>query len=203
MKHFFLACEDPLSEIFCKKIMERYFPEFSYNPIIVTGGVSELKKRVDAFINIAKIPEKYSLILTDLDNVISVDNLLNEWQNGRIFPKKFILLVAVKEIESWILADSESFSNWSGIPKSKIPQNPDEQYDIKQILLTLVSRHAFSRLKSDLLPDKGARTSKVGIAYNSRLVEFVDNHWNFDLALANSSSLRHVNTFLIDIRNNT
>ena len=196
MIHFFLACEDPLSESFCLQLMKNYFPNATYNPIIVTGGVGELKKKVQAFINIAKIQDKATLILTDLDQLDNVETLVADWQGAAIFPDTFFLFIAVKEIESWVLADFEAFSQWSGIPRNKIPNNPDDENDIKQKLLNLVKKYANIQTKRDLLPSKDAKTSKVGIAYNSSLIYFVNNYWSIDRAKLNSMSLNNVDLIL-------
>ncbi|MFN4106064.1 MAG: DUF4276 family protein [Acinetobacter johnsonii] len=201
MIHFFLACEDPLSESFCLQLMKTYFPSSTYNPIMVTGGIGELKKKVEAFINIAKIQDKATLILTDLDQVGSVESLIADWQGAAIFPDAFFLLIAVKEIESWVLADCDAFSQWSGIPKNKIPINPDDENDVKQTLLNLVKRHGNIQIKRDLLPNKDAKTSKVGIAYNSSLINFVNNYWRIEKAKLNSLSLSNVDLALTQYAN--
>lgn len=202
MVHFFLACEDPLSESFCLQLLKNYFPNATYNPIMVTGGVGELKKKVQAFIQIAKIQDKATLILTDLDQVDSVESLVVDWQGTAIFPDTFFLLIAVKEIESWVLADCEAFSQWSGIPKNKIPSNPDDENDVKQTLLNLVKKHANIQTKRDLLPSKDAKTSKVGIAYNSSLIYFVNNYWRIEKAKLNSLSLSNVDLVLTQYATN-
>lgn len=96
MAHFFLACEDHLSGSFCLRLMQNYFPCSTYNPIMVTGGAGELRKKVQIFANIAKIPEKATLILTDLDQSFTVETLINEWKGGRDYPETFFLHVAVR-----------------------------------------------------------------------------------------------------------
>ncbi|WP_353144322.1 DUF4276 family protein [Acinetobacter pragensis] len=196
MAHFFLACEDQLSSSFCLQLIQNYFPSSTYNPIIVTGGTGELRKKVQAFANISKIPEKATLILTDLDQCQSVESLIEEWKEGKEYSDTFFIYVAVREIESWVLADADAFSQWSGIPKSKIPQNPDNEQDVKQTLLNIVKKYGSTSIKNDLLPVKGAVTSRVGIAYNSSLVSFVSNYWSIQRAKLNSPSLNNVDLCL-------
>lgn len=191
-----MACEDPLSEAFCIQFMKYYFPTSTYNPVIVTGGVGELKKKVEAFKNIAQIPDKATLIVTDLDENKSVESLRQEWSGKINSPQNFLLLVAVKEIESWVLADIEAFSKWSGIPANKFPVNPDHEKDAKQILLNLVRKYANNETKRNLLPDKGVRSSRVGIAYNISLRNFVNDYWCLNRALVISESLREVDNLL-------
>lgn len=196
MAHFFLACEDQLSSAFCLHLIKNYFPDSTYNPIIVTGGAGELRKKVQAFANISKIPEKATLILTDLDQCQSVESLIEEWKEGKEYSDTFFIYVAVREIESWVLADTDAFSQWSGIPKSKIPQNPDNEKDVKQTLLNIVKKYGSTSIKNDLLPSKKATTSKVGVAYNNSLVHFVSEHWSIERAKLNSPSLADVDTCL-------
>lgn len=202
MAHFFLACEDHLSGSFCLKLIQNYFPSSTYNPIIVTGGAGELRKKVKAFANISRIPDKATLILTDLDQSPSVESLINEWKEGKKYPDTFFIHVAIREIESWVLADADAFSQWSGVPKNKVPHNPDNENDVKQTLLNLVRRYGGTSIKNDLLPAQGSTTSKVGIAYNNSLASFVCKHWNIQRAKLNSPSLNDVDLCLSQYQNN-
>ena len=99
------------------------------------------------------------------------------------------LRVAVRAIESWLLADAETLGPFLGVPKSKFPSDPDALDDPKRKLLNLV--RSFGRkkgAKEGLLP-RGSGAS-VGPGYNSWLIEFVNNKWRPDVAAQYSESLQ-------------
>lgn len=189
MAHFFIACEDQLSESLCLQLVKTFFPNSTFNPVMVAGCAGELKKKMEPFMKIAKNPDFATLILTDLDQKEDVESLIAEWKSGRATPENFLFHVSVREIESWVLADSEAFSLWSGVPKNKIPRNPDSEPDVKQTLLNLVKKYGHSKIKNDLLPSQNAKTSKVGVAYNNSLVNFIAQFWLINRARLSSPSL--------------
>lgn len=189
--HFYIACEDQLTQACCIKLLKSYLPHCGFNLPIITGGCGDLKKKIDPFIRLSFNLNFATLILTDLDLVKDVESLMEMWLGDKNYTDRFIFIVAVKEIESWLLADNESLSKWSNIPKNKILLNPDEIGDIKQHLLNLIAKHGRKELKRDLLPSTRCSTSKVGIGYNSQLIHFVESYWNPEVARSRSSSLEN------------
>jgi len=158
------------------------------------------EKKIDPFIKLSYNAQIATLILADLDLHKDSEHLKNIWMNGRKITNRFLLIVAVREIESWLLADSDSFEKWSSVPKNKIVSNPDSIQDVKQNLLNLISKYAKSEIQRDLLPSKGNLTSKVGIAYNSRLVNYIDNYWDPEIARHRSNSLDYALKELEDFK---
>lgn len=96
--------------------------------------------------------------------------------------------IAVREVESWLLADQVNLARFFGIAQSSIPARPDELPDPKQKLIDLARKSRNRRLREDIVPRKGS-TAKQGPDYNVRLEEFVNGIWNPRTAAESSPSL--------------
>lgn len=127
------------------------------------------------------------LILTDLDMRECAPSMIREWlpvaRNHNL-----IFRIAVREVESWLLADRFGFAKFLGIARDKLPKNPDDLSDPKAHLINLARISRKRDLREDILP-KVRSTAKQGPAYNERLVSFVREAWNPSKARQHSSSL--------------
>ncbi|MBZ0315981.1 MAG: hypothetical protein K8L91_06150 [Anaerolineae bacterium] len=99
--------------------------------------------------------------------------------------------VAVHEIESWLMADTEHLAKFLKVSVGKIPTNPDIVSDPKRVIVDL-AQHSNSRdIREDIVP-KPKSGRQTGPAYASRMIEFL-NHpkyaWRPDIAAKNSDSL--------------
>jgi len=150
------------------------------------GGNGYLRSAMAKFIAVAK--RGPVLMLADLDRVDCPPTLIQKWTKGTPLPEKLLLCVAVREIESWLLADREGFASYLNIAPQKITTSPEEIFDPKHYLLNL-ARNAPRELRSELLPAKGS-IAPQGFGYNSCLREFVAKVWSPTRAAEHSQSLR-------------
>ncbi|MFN5538653.1 MAG: hypothetical protein ACK481_01130 [Candidatus Melainabacteria bacterium] len=181
-----LAVEDDLSEAVLRKVLKGLNSSFEVNQVFKKGGFGYLKKKIEGFNNAASfIPY---LVLTDLDNAICPTELINDWLKSPMNPN-LIFRVAVKEIESWVLADRESFAKYLGIPKSQIPCETDLLESPKKKIFSLVENCHKRDIRNAILPFAGA---KIGPDYNGELIQFVYKSWNMHSASENSQSLRRI-----------
>ena len=71
-------------------------------------------------------------VFTDLDDKPCATFLIEDWFEGPIadYPKRraanLLFRIAVHEVESWIMADRESFAKFLGISVHKIPLQTDD-----------------------------------------------------------------------------
>lgn len=93
------------------------------------------------------------------------------------------------EVESWIMADRQSFANFLSIPQHRVPLDTDAIARPKELLVSLARHSRSSRVRADLVPASGS-TSRVGPAYNLRLASYVQDFWHPESAAAVSESLR-------------
>lgn len=179
-----LATEDELSEVALSKLLsetDRYAVGFRYRK----GGFGYLRKTIHGWNRAAKSTP--FLVLTDLDEVPCASALIEEWLAVPRHPN-LLFRVAVREIESWLLADSENFSKFLGVRPSVIPKNPDELEDPKATLIQVASASRFSEIRESIVPRRGS-TAKQGPDYNGCLGRFVREFWDVDAAKRNSPSL--------------
>jgi len=126
-------------------------------------------------------------VLRDLDNdepcaPILVQRMLphpSRWMRFR---------VAVREVESWLLADADRVSDYFRIAKRLVPGDPEGLADPKQALVNLVRRSRVRAIREDVVPEEGV-SSPVGPGYVSRVSEFARDYWRPEIARQSSLSL--------------
>ncbi|MBL0702029.1 MAG: hypothetical protein JJV91_00955 [Desulfosarcina sp.] len=181
-----IAVEDALSEAVLMAMFEQSSRTFAVGNCLGRQGSGYLKKNMRKFNKAARgIP---FFVLTDLDQIDCPPTLINRWLT---VPKheNLIFRIAVREIESWLLAHREAFASFLGIQKSLIPLNSDNLEDSKSFLLTLTKKSKKQTLKKAIIPSVGS-TAKIGPDYNGVLISFVNNFWQVKEASKNSPSLK-------------
>ncbi len=156
----------------------------------VTGGNIALKKKCPSFLNMAK-GGLYTVSLTDLDTRPCAAALIRQWfsipdEQPIELPKQVVFRVAIREVESWIMADRDAWAEHVKIPADNFSAAPDELPDPKLHLLNVIRKKGRKRYRKEMLP---TRTASIGPGYNDVLCEFVQHHWNPLRASANSPSL--------------
>ena len=180
-----LVFEDAISEFIMLKILnsfdKKFSPAFSY----LGNGFGYIKSNIKGF-NQAAIATPF-FILADLDNYTCPSSLINDWL--KLPPKpNLIFRVAVKEVETWLLADIEGFSKFIGVAEVNFPDNPELEQDPKQTLIRLVRRSRKRNIKEDIIPKNDK--AKIGPNYNERLIEYVSDFWDLNRALKRANSLQ-------------
>jgi hypothetical protein len=99
-----------------------------------------------------------------------------------------ILRIAVREIESWLLADRSGFASYLGVSEAVVPRNPDELIDAKGELFSIVLRSRKRALKEAILPVN--KTARIGPDYNGSLIHYLQETWSRDRAMRHSASLQ-------------
>ena len=193
LDHVILAAEDRLSEAVATKILMNMGFKIVRKPQKPRNsrlkGNSYLKKRAPEFNRSATGPY-YFFMLTDLDSPkICPPELIQSWINAPLNPR-FFLRVAVMEVESWVMADQSAFAEFLRVPIQEVPTRTDEIPDPKALLLSLAQKSKSWRLRKDMLPKNGNKTSKIGPGYNNRLCGFVRDYWDMNRAVSVSPSLK-------------
>ncbi len=186
--------EDEPSQHVVRKILKHINASTKNHLIFPQGfpsikhGNGELKK-----VALRCIPSVSSnlcfLIVTDLDTGNTPQDLGKDWFDIpclSALPPSFIFRVAVREVESWLIADRVNFASFLNISEKNFPLTPDQLPDPKEFLFTIIRRKCRKKIHKDMLPSSGQH---IGIEYNPQLTDFIDNHWNIDHAAAHSPSL--------------
>jgi len=108
--------------------------------------------------------------------------------------------VAVREVESWLLADRERLAQFLGVATHQVPRDPEELDDPKDTVIQVARRSRRREIREDMAP-RGGTGRVIGPAYTSRLVEFVGSRWRPQVAARSSESLRRAIRCLKEIVN--
>ena len=166
-------------------MLENSGRKFAFGNCLGRKGFGYLKKNISQFNKSAiGIP---ILVLTDLDRGECAPLLIADWLKH---PKhnNLIFRVAVREIESWLLADRHSIAKFLGIRAIDIPLNPDEIIDPKAVLINLAAKSRNRNVRSAIVPAQGS-TAKIGPDYNGILSSFTQTDWCVNRAIKYSPSL--------------
>jgi hypothetical protein len=185
MTDFVIATEDALSEALAESLLHG-IGGHSVARTLRRNGFGYLKRQIQKFDQIAAKVMPV-LLVTDLDRATCAPGLIASWlprgPNARL-----LFRVAVRETESWLLADRAGFADFLGISPSHLPERPDELPDPKQSLLKLVRKSRRRSLKQEILPAPGV-SAPVGLGYNEALSQFARDDWDYRQAARASPSL--------------
>ncbi|HDS30167.1 MAG TPA: hypothetical protein ENN67_03900 [Firmicutes bacterium] len=129
------------------------------------------------------------MVLIDLDESECAPLILKDYLPD---PAPFMCLsIAVREVESWLMADRERIAKFLSVSQSIIPHDCDSIENPKEKLVDIARKSRRADIREDIVPRKGSGI-KIGPAYTSRLVEFVldeTNGWRPESAARSSPSL--------------
>lgn len=185
----YIAVEDEPSLVLVRKILTST-ERFSIVCEFPRTGFGYLKKKMKDFNTLAK--SYVVVVVTDIDNKeINPAEFKMKWLD---IPKNsgLIFELAIVEIESWILADTESFRTYFSTTNNELSAT-DEIPDPKRKLTELARESRDRDIREAIIPKSGA---KIGPEYNITLVDYIENHWDSSVARNRSSSLDHFLTVI-------
>jgi hypothetical protein len=185
----YIVSEDQLSEAVMRKMVVKSLST-RIKDIVPMGkkGRGYIKKRINDLNNQNTLP---FFVLADLDQDECAPVLIKNWIK-RPLQQNIVFRFAVREVESWLLADTEGFSHYTKLEHSLIKKEvdtPDELPDPKEKLIALIDRCKNRSLKNDIVRKENF-SYKQGPGYNSRLIDYVDNYWEIERATLVSESLK-------------
>jgi hypothetical protein len=176
--------EDILEKDVIDKIIKTFFSsKYIISNYTCGRGFGWIKKNINVY-NKASARMTY-LVVVDLDNASCPIKIIQEWLDDEK-GENLLFRIAVREIESWIVADVQNFSKFLHIREKKLRKDVDEIPDPKKYIFDLVKESNIRQL-SGICP-KG--TARIGDDYNEKLTKFVKSSWNPEFAMDNSSSLK-------------
>ncbi len=181
-----IVVEDELSDALIRRILKESRNTFEVGTSYGKRGYGYIKEKVRAFNKAARGTP--FLVLSDLEEAECAPTQIKEWLQVPAHPN-LLFRVAVREVESWLLADKPGFASFLNINKELIPENADGISDPKQFLINLAKRSRKRALREAIVPIPNS-TARVGPDYNGQLSSFVFNAWNIVEAMGNSESLR-------------
>lgn len=192
----FSYVEDAPSAAVARKLVATRNAQLEYSLVFrngfpaVTGGFGAIKNNCEAFLKMARAGI-HTFILADLDTAECACSLIRSWfaiphNDAVVLPSQCIFRVAVREVESWIIADHAAWAEFIGIPAANFSTQPDQLDDPKRHLLNVIRRKGRKKIHREMLPQGAAH---IGPRYNEVLCDFVDSSWKPERAAERSPSL--------------
>ena len=183
-----IAVEDDLSHAVLAEMLKQTRRGFEVAVCYKQNGYGYLKRNLPAFLRASSI--KPFIILADLDVNPCAATLADSWlgQSANL-PQTALFRVAVKEVESWVLADPKSLAGFMGVREKEFPANPDQLDDPKDFIVQVARKSRYPVIQNSMVPAAGSRAN-VGPYFTRTLVQFVRNHWEAAKAQSHSDSFR-------------
>lgn len=184
-----LAVEDDLSEMILRRILRQRAMPYLVGAVFKRGGFGYLRKQTPAFNNMAKACPV--ILLTDLDQCPCPPELIAEWLKQPKQPD-FLLRVAVREAEAWLLACDEALGGFLAVRRRLSFSTPEELADPKMELLKLAEGSGKRDIREGISRRDTGGNLRQGPAYNSTLSVFVNQVWEPGAAALRCPSLGRV-----------
>ena len=179
-----IATEDELSEAIVLRLIAELPGELRVTHRLGKRGSGYLSSKMDSWRQMAT--HQVMVILTDLDRANCLVEFRDKWLENTTLPKNLLFRIAVRESESWAMADHEAMRAMIGM-RGVLPASPDDLPDPKQVLLRLANG-APRPVREELLKTVDGNLYQ-GLGYNARLTEWVGSVWSPRRAAERSPSL--------------
>jgi hypothetical protein len=130
------------------------------------------------------------IVLRDLDRDADcapdlVRRLVAPLARGGIaaMPTGLCLIVAVHQMEAWLLADRQGIAEFLHVTPSVVPVAPETLPDAKQALVGLARRSRSRTIREGMAPTSQSGR-KVGTRYTEMMQRFIEEEWDPARAIA-------------------
>lgn len=183
-KHVTVAVEGVIDAVVAQRIVTFAGLRLARAPLI-SGGKQKLDRQLRGYNNASK--HSSWLVLRDMDHdapcaTALCRQLVPEPSQG------LILRIAVRAIESWLIADRPGLAHYLRVPVGSVPLDPERLSSPKDSIIRLAKRSKSEALRRSLVPMKGS-IARVGPGYTGRISEFALTAWDPAAAVECSRSL--------------
>jgi hypothetical protein len=151
------------------------------------SGRPFLEKNVRGYASAARFSPWF--VLADLDTDSCAPDLVQAWMGDVAVPSFMCMRIAVREVESWLLADRVRIAKFLGVREIDIPIDPDDLHDPKATVVSIARGSTRVDIRRELLPEVGSGR-QIGPAYTTRMAEFARDRWRPEVAVSESPSLK-------------
>lgn len=123
--------------------------------------------------------------LADLEQEPCASDVLRRRVPGR--SAGFKLRLAVRMVESWLIADRDALALYLGVGVRVLPRDPDNEPHPKRRIVDIARRSRKRSIRDRLVPESTG--ALVGAEYTPAMAEFVDRYWDSSRARRVSPSL--------------
>jgi hypothetical protein len=185
----FFSGEDIVSEAAARRCTELCLPDFDFHSVRpLQGGREGVLQSFQSYVKQAEALAFF--VLLDQDDYACPPSLRNALLQpiGRAsLPRRLVVSIATREVESWVLSDRTSFSDFFGLNERELPTDPERLEDPKRALV-----HACRKSKEyyrQMCPPRDL-SAKVGPGYNDLLCRFIEKYWRPEIAAVGCPSLK-------------
>lgn len=150
------------------------------------NGKKDLQSKIEKYNSAARYSDW--VVLVDLNHEVDcAPELKSKWlQNIAPFMH---FRVAVRGVESWLMADRSALAKYLEVSEVKIPSNPEDVEWPKQEMVNLARQSRSKKIIKRMVPRVGSGRS-VGPVYPACMIEFATKYWRPAVAAKLSDSLR-------------
>jgi hypothetical protein len=149
-------------------------------------GFTYIQEKVRGF-NQTSVNTNYLVLVDFMDTGLACPaDVVAQWVPHR--QPGLIFRVVVRELESWLFADSENLASFLRVSATKIPSDPEQLTDPKLTLVNIARSSRSKSIREALVPEAGSK-ARVGKLYTSEMTQFIERDWNVENACMNSKSL--------------
>lgn len=185
MKVITIAGEGRLDLEVAEKLVSHYGGEVGNR--YDRGGKSGIQSKIDGYNNDAAHTNMPWLVLIDLNSDECPPSLRNKLLDEAA--PSMCFRIAVREVESWLMGDTESFASYFGVNRTLIPSEPEKLNDPKNELIQL-ARKSNKREIREGIARKGSTQLETGPRYTALMRKYAQNHWRPEVAAKRADSLR-------------
>ncbi len=178
-----IATEDSLSEAIVLRLLSEIASPYIIHHKLGGRGNGYLRSKMGNWCQMAS--QQVMFVLTDLDRAGCLVDFRRQWLTCEP-PVNLVFRIAVREVESWVLADHVAMRSLIG-KNGVLPDSPDDLHDPKRSLLML-AKGAPRDIRADLV-NMIDGCLKQGLGYNTRLIAWVSTEWSPQRAAERSPSL--------------
>lgn len=179
-----LVVEDHLQEACTRKIASEHSATLQIKRVFMHQGSGYIDRNAFRFSAAAR--HDLYIIVRDLDLVECAPLMVSNLLRGGSPPPGLLLCIAVREVETWLLADPVSLGRFLGIASPRII-DPESITDPKRYLVDLARSSKNRKIRERVVPTGTARQAPL---YNPTLREYVERSWRVTEAMKRSASLR-------------
>ena len=187
MPNIAVIAEDKLTQAVLHKCVADFLPNFLIVRTEVKGGRGNVQRELAAYVNLARVMPV--LVGVDLDGDECASTLRDQWKMRYGSHPAMIIRVAVREIESWVIADRKRIAKFINVSSDHITALPDDLVNPKNYLLEIAQVTAHPDLRRELVPRNYKNYPRIGPAYNLQMCKFVEQRWRPHVAMKRSNSL--------------
>ncbi|HEY2289556.1 MAG TPA: hypothetical protein VGM86_02535 [Thermoanaerobaculia bacterium] len=146
--------EGPLDETVVRRLTEE--AGLALGPVHVKNGKDQIRLHLSGYNNAAhRAPW---LVLVDLDDKECAPGLRGHWLPE---PAPWMCFrIAIRSVESWLLADVEGISGFLSIDPARVPPVPEMEIAPKRTLVELARQSRDPKIRRDLAPSPGSRRGR-------------------------------------------